>query len=185
MKIIFLDIDGVLNSVDSMVAANNLRRPAENPRLKLSERRLDHVCIGILKRICDESGAHIVVSSVWRLNSDINRLKLIFSYYGWKDIPILGVTEVLRSSSNRRGMEIQAWLDSNPQCENYIILDDDSDMLEHQQEHFVHVSNISGLRAKHFCQALRILGHQYPDEWTELHLSRLEKQVNFVNPDRG
>ena len=36
-----------------------------------------------------------------------------------------------------RGKEIQQWLDEHPEVTNYVIFDDDSDMLEHQMNNFI------------------------------------------------
>ena len=50
MNIIFLDVDGVLNSIK-----------------ELSERSFSKISLNILKRIVDETNAKIVVISSWRL----------------------------------------------------------------------------------------------------------------------
>ena len=86
-------------------------------------------------------------------------------------IPIIGVTtrEQVVPDSWARGHEIQHWLDNNL-WDYYLILDDDSDMLEEQSEQFIHVSNVNGFRSQHYCKALRIFGKA--DE-------RLEAQVNW------
>lgn len=160
MNIIFLDIDGVLNSVDSMIAFGH-QRP-----MVTEEDALDPISVGLLLRLCIKCDAKIVISSTWRIGRTQEDFVDIFTKYGWYNFPVIGMTPV---GGHTRGHEIQDWLDSNP-WKNYIILDDDSDMLDCQSEQFVHVSNINGLRSKHYCQALRIFGKA--DE-------RLEAQVNW------
>jgi hypothetical protein len=65
-------------------------------------------------------------------------------------------------SSGPRGEEIQAWIvkaiQDGKQIDNYVILDDDSDMLPQQKaEHFVHISNLNGMLLEHYRKALKIL----------------------------
>jgi hypothetical protein len=157
MKIIFLDIDGVLNSIDSMVAFHGC-----------NEKHLDKVSIGLLKRLCEATDAKIVISSTWRKGRTIADFVGIFSFYGWDNAPIIGRTPV---KDSKRGLEIHECLLYHPEVTDFVILDDDSDMLDSQLQNFVHVSNINGFRSQHFCKALRVLG--CPDD-------RLEQQVNFV-----
>lgn len=174
MKVLFLDIDGVLNSVDSSIAFSNMNR-----NIFKNEMRLDPVSIGLLRSLCvgkhncdiETHDVKIVISSTWRLGRTVQDFIDIFTLYGWDNCPIIGKTKVLNNGN--RGDEIQEWLDSKD-IEYYVILDDDSDMLDSQLNNFVHVSNINGFRSQHYCKALRILG--YPDE-------RLESQVNFKRID--
>ena len=158
MKIIFLDIDGVLNSIDSMLSLHGC-----------NESKLDHVSVMLLKRLCEQTDAKIVISSTWRRSrATKDFIEMFAKHHNWFDAPVISRTPVLNTE---RGHEIQEWLDSHPEVPNFVILDDDSDMLDSQLDNFVHVSNVNGFRSKHFCKALRIFGQ--PDE-------RLEKQVNFV-----
>lgn len=171
MKVIFLDIDGVLNSVDSMISFYNWTPIGTKEQM---EDRLDPVSIGLLRRLCLGTGAKIVVSSTWRRGRIKEDFLEIFAGYGWGDFPYLDKTPIGYSinpiGERTRGHEIQYWLDNNGNPE-YIILDDDSDMLESQKDRFIHCSNINGFRSKHYCQALRLFGQ--PDV-------RLEEQVNWV-----
>lgn len=165
MNIIFLDIDGVLNSVDSAIAYHNWLPRGSRQQM---EDRLDPVSIGLLKQLCDQTEAKIVISSTWRRGRTTKDFIKIFAAYGWHDAPVINRTPVL---DTERGYEIQEWLDSHPEVTNYVILDDDSDMLDSQLQNFVHVSNVNGFRSRHYCKCLRLFGK--PDD-------RLEQQVNFV-----
>jgi len=49
------------------------------------------------------------------------------------------------------------WLDQHPEVNNYLILDDDSNMLEEQLPHFVKTSLISGMNYDNFIKAKEIL----------------------------
>lgn len=121
MKVIFLDIDGVLVNRTSFTL----------PRLKLEGHTLsyhtaDPSCIALLNRIVAETEARIVVSSVWR-GLGMQRIKDIFKAWD-ADVQIVGLTAEIRDAI--RGVEIQAWLDAQADVESFVILDDDSDMDE-------------------------------------------------------
>ena len=173
MKIIALDINGVLDSVDSAIANYTLRD--KEKKLKHGDREeleLDFVSVGLLKRLCDTTDARILVSSSMRAGREEADFIRIFAYYGWKNFPYAGKTGYadVHLDRQKRGQEIQNWVDEH-HVTNYVILDDDSDMLTSQHDRFVHVSNISGFRTKHMCAASRILG--YPQD-------QLEQQAHFI-----
>jgi hypothetical protein len=171
MKVMFLDIDGVLNSVDTAVAFHSLKTEID---YRINEQRLDPVSIGLLKALCDKTDAKIVISSTWRMGRTLQDFINIFASYGWKDFPVIDKTPIgyhlFEIGSRTRGHEIQHWLSEHPEVTKYLIIDDDSDMLDEQMQSFVHVSNINGFRSNHYCHCLRLLGH--PNEM-------LEKQVNW------
>ena len=182
MKIIFLDIDGVLN-------CENAYRSGECKYQEWiwEDGTKDHYqrfCVKskeLLNKLIDETGAKIVISSTWR-SAGIEWLRQVWKIEGMMG-EIIGVTKVLRNSSLEytipRGCEIDKWLkdkgfyhvnwDENIQqeymdksgIENYIIIDDDSDMLYGQRNHFVHVfpspRNKDGFNEKYFNEALKKL----------------------------
>lgn len=120
MKIIFLDIDGVLNNYHTLSEGLNWE-----PDL-----------VKILKRIIKETGAKVVLSSTWR---KIKSYRDIIQNDMW--IKYIGKTPILWK---KRGIEIQEWLDENPGVERFVILDDDSDMV-HLMEHLLQTDGEFGL----------------------------------------
>ena len=124
IKVIFLDIDGVLNVI-----------PQGNDRFGaiFHEHFVDN-----LKRIIDETGAKIVISSTWRMSG----LPGMIEMWEERNLPgeVIGITPnfMWRTGSTlQRGKEIDAYLDEHPEIEKYVIIDDDSDMEPHQLENFV------------------------------------------------
>jgi len=117
MKVLFLDVDGVLNS------------------LKTGGRyALKRNCLRRLQKIVEDTGCKIVLSSTWRKDEyALKRLRRVLRYRG---IQIYSTTPIF--DKEIRGLEIQAWLVSNPSDDGYqfAIVDDDSDMLDHQLPHF-------------------------------------------------
>ena len=130
MKIIFLDIDGVLNlRMQSRDRFGSMFHPQfmEN-----------------LKTLVDATGAKIVISSSWRF-SGLEIMQEMWQSRGLTGevIDITPFTAVYEASEDsgfldrcERGCEIREWLKSNP-VESYVILDDDKDMLNEQLPYFV------------------------------------------------
>jgi hypothetical protein len=92
-----------------------------------------------LKRIIDETGAKIVISSTWRMG---NGLEGMIEMWKFRNLPgeVVGITPnfMWRTGSTlQRGKEIDAYLEEHPEVTNYVIIDDDSDMEPHQLENFV------------------------------------------------
>lgn len=117
MKVIFLDIDGVLNSV----AYDRERTPDQG--------NIDESRLPLLKRIVDESGAYIVLTSSWRkhwerevslcdtVGKELNDTFRKFQLQIADKTPLIG--------AGQRALEIQRWLDAHEgQVECFVILDD-------------------------------------------------------------
>lgn len=75
MNIIFLDVDGVLNSIEYLTEKHN-----ELKRTLKQEEMLDTVCIKNLKQIVDKTNARIVITSSWKI-CDLDILIKVFSKY--------------------------------------------------------------------------------------------------------
>ena len=130
-----------------------------------------------MNKLIRETGAKIVISSTWR-HSGIEFMKKVWEMEEMEG-EIIGITPSLRNNMIHipRGMEIEYYLkedlkfnhinwDKETQrdymtksgVDNYIIIDDDSDMLYRQRNHFVHVlpspRNKRGFNEKYYAQAL-------------------------------
>lgn len=111
IKIIFLDIDGVLNH------RGNFGKGDIYP--------IDSLCASELNRICGMTNAKLVISSSWRIIKNDIDLKQKFKEKGING-EIIGKTPILGTI---RGKEIQKFIDDYPnKIDEFIILDDDSDM---------------------------------------------------------
>lgn len=126
LKILFLDIDGVLNSGKYIISlAGGFDDPIN---------QMDPVAVARLNTITDATGAKIVVSSTWRLAfkrhpTPLDAITRCFRSYGITG-DIIGMTiDKANAVRNCRGKEIQAWLDDNHgQVDVFVIIDDNSDM---------------------------------------------------------
>lgn len=159
MKIIFLDIDGVLN-YQEFYAQEGRETDETWPYCDLCPKAID-----ILNHITDSTGAKIVISSSWRIGRPLEELQTELSKRGIKG-EIIDVTPYLRftHSSIVRGNEIHSWMMSNERLigkyydfEQYVILDDDSDMLYRHRDNFVHTNWLKGLTMNHAEESITIL----------------------------
>ncbi len=150
MNIIFLDVDGILNSQQEMVSQNVVGT--------MNYEGLNQVSLGLLRTLCELTEAKIVISSTWRSDGH-EAIAGAFEAKGWHGILmrtiIIGVTPHLNTN---RGGEIDEWLMSHPEVTNYVIVDDDADMLDSQMDNFVHVDNIMGFTLYDMVKAMDILG---------------------------
>ena len=145
MKVIFLDIDGVLNSEEFAIWCNEFPEFVK----KSGSNWVDPDAVKMITTICEEHDVKLVISSSWRM-FDVQSTIDYFKNY--RDLTplckyIVGVTS--RNMDDRiwesRGEEIQQYLDAHPEVENYVIVDDDNDMLDSQRDHFVKCSYMFGL----------------------------------------
>jgi histidinol phosphatase-like enzyme len=127
MKILFLDIDGVLNS------GNYIKRL--DGRFDDPKYQIDPEAVVRLNAITQLTGCKIVVSSTWRLAflgqmaDPLRSLQGCLQMYGITGEVIDMTPNKPNSTRNRRGKEIQAWLDEHySEVEVFVIVDDDSDM---------------------------------------------------------
>ena len=141
MKVLFLDIDGPLVTVGSMIHTN--RQKLLGLTDKLSHKAFDPIAASNLQYILEEvPGIEIVISSTWRKLYTLEALQEIFSEYNISPSFIVGVTPVLES--RYRGQEIELYLKHNPEITNFVIIDDDSDM-EPYMDRLVKVDGKNGL----------------------------------------
>lgn len=163
IKIIFLDFDGVLNHEQFYVRRHqaDLKGYGEHP---VSE--FDFNSVKVLNHIIAETGAKVVVSSTWRGGRSIEELQAILDSVGFEG-EVIAKTPSLRIEGDYilRGNEILKWIRDNKELitqdynefENYVILDDDSDMLYWQKDNFLLVDRYVGLTYHVAFKAIRIL----------------------------
>lgn len=142
MKIIFLDFDGVITTYKSGYS-------------------IDPEKVKLLLELVEKTGAKIVISSSWRShNIETTKEKLgnlSFMEHVIDVTPRFTVRDYDGDYwSVPRGMEINYWLNKHD-VDNYVILDDERDMLIDQKKHFVHTDTYKGLSEKDICKAVKIL----------------------------
>jgi len=153
-KIIFLDFDGVITTLKS-------------------NWHLDKEKMEMVKQICDATGAKIVISSSWRrytLEQTIEAITTQETVYGHNPFPvpeyIVDITSRMYAFKHGnkethyglcRGVEIEQWLSEHQDVTDYVILDDDSDMLLSQKAHFIKTHTFRGISKRDVERAINIL----------------------------
>jgi hypothetical protein len=182
VKILFLDIDGVLNSTEfiglkathkgygkpltrwerQLISkalehweAPNVEIPKARRMIQNDIRQLDRAAIERLNEIIRQTGAKIVVSSTWRMWYRAPGLQLILSSFGLQgDV----IDRTWLSPSRYRAHEIRKWLEETSlKVESFVAIDDDSfDMVE-VADRLVKTSCLTGLLDEHIERAVEIL----------------------------
>lgn len=145
-RIIFLDIDGVLNSYDWYLDDRN---PGN---INGQEGDLDPLCIGRINFICDKMSAKIVISSDWRYETGF---KLRLERAGLKNI--VGYTPIFTHRKLTRGQEIFCYTNIHPEIKQYCIIDDTDDILQFQLPHFVKINSMRGFLDEDIERVCKIL----------------------------
>jgi len=146
MKIIFLDIDGVLNKglVEGNSRKDDILRDEAYGFMNKS-------LVNNLNKLTQKTGAKIVISSSWRCET-LEENEQMLKAFGI-EAECVGSTPRLSGPCIYRGNEIEAWIYEYQdlikchywEFKEYIILDDDSDMLLSQAHHFIQTDPWSGL----------------------------------------
>ena len=129
MKVLFLDIDGVLNHNKFYQNRSNTKLVHDN----YPYNEFDPISVSHLNKILDETDAKLVVSSSWRVDSN---LQDTFKEVGIRH-KIYGITPWLIGKNIHRGDEINEYIVNNGNVEKYCILDDIDDFHENQKPFFI------------------------------------------------
>ena len=154
MKLIFLDVDGVLNHAGCKIHTPSGYYFVEEDRLQL------------LCEIIEATGAKVVLSSSWRKGyydyaagkktSDATDYLLLEQKLAECGIEIIGYTPMFDTAY--RGSEIAAWIKEHQELdiEAILILDDDKDM-KPLSSFLVRTSFFNGLTKKNAARSIEIL----------------------------
>ena len=154
MKIIFLDVDGVLNCRHTEESIAGFVFVSEDKIL-------------LLKEIIDRTGAQVVLSSTWRwgwaykernpnsTSNDVMLFEALQERLAEFGIELMDYTPEL----GMRSWEINDWLDKHQGegIESYVVLDDRADELYDHEEQLVETDLEYGLTQEDVEQAVNIL----------------------------
>jgi hypothetical protein len=169
MKVIFLDIDGVLNTEVFIRAFHGIVDivKTEHPDNEVLSRssvydsygnHFDPMAVDMLEWIVASTECKIVISSTWRLSG----LVVMKELWATRSLPgeVIDITPSHYHStgtSMQRGKEIDEWLEAHPEVTGYVIIDDDKDMEPHQMENFVQTDAQYGLTPSLAARCINIL----------------------------
>ncbi len=162
-KVIFLDIDGVLNTKDW-----HCRMTKDTPHDEFGF-AFDPIAVSNLAHIIDETGAVIVISSSWKFHG-VSKLRKMWAI---RNLPgeILDITPntvsdemLLNADLDKvelgvcRGNEIKEWLTMHKgEVSNYVIIDDYDDLLPEQENYTVITNTLIGISEFDAEKAIKIL----------------------------
>jgi hypothetical protein len=168
MKIIFLDIDGVLQPgtqhrfdydldqlKDNFVKKDPDYGTLDKYDIGATYYDWDKNAISLLKTLCDKTDAKFVISSDWRTHSSLKKLQLLFSIHNL-DGYVFDTLET-EFTELRRYQEIQNYLSSHENISHFVIIDDSyaRDFNEHFPLNFVQTEWV--LTAEDYEKSLKIL----------------------------
>lgn len=199
-KVIFLDVDGVLNPEDYT-----------------AEIRVLEDKVMLLKQIVEATGAKIVLSSSWRryyedfakrgfevkrredgsLSNDEMNIDLLHKLLCKYGLSVDGVTPSVTTGPEARPAEIRLWLTYRPNVKRFVILDDDSFwkwgwMAPFFVRTVTEKGNVQkpfpeydrGLTQEHVDRAIAILNEEYPyenveeKEWTIMFSAKAREKAH-------
>ena len=150
MKIIFLDIDGVVNCWYT-------REHAPSGLIGVEQR-----LIAYIKEIVDATGAKIVLSSTWREDWVFNLLNgkdwdYLCEEFAKQNLYFFDYTPI--RSDSHRGKEIKEWLENTSyDVSSYVIIDDEMfDIKDLHEGHMVQTSSNDGINPYAVKMAIEIL----------------------------
>lgn len=162
MKVIFLDVDGILNC--------QFTKERFEGYIFVMDRKIE-----LLKKLVDDTGAEIVLSSTWRqgwfheqLNiEDINTrlFRALRNKLQEHGLEMIDYTPIKRYKE--RGLEIDAWLHrwTGEPVDSFVILDDlGGKYLRPHANRLVQTSFKEGLQEKHVELAKKILDKPWERE---------------------
>lgn len=117
MKVIFLDIDGVLKEEDY-------------------DAEFKDECFARLRKIVDATSAEIILSSSWRTHywefvengyqTDSEEIRDLYNHFEKYGLKVAGRTDyTIRSGPSSRPDEIRRWIADKEDLESFCIIDDD------------------------------------------------------------
>lgn len=123
-RIIFLDFDGVLNSVGTK---DRIAMPPYGEKY----RGLDDFRVQLVSKLALEAGAKVVISSTWREFYELEELRALLKSRGFEaeviDQTPKAYTEIglgFHPKRSERGDDIQAWIVANGNPQRILVLDD-------------------------------------------------------------
>lgn len=147
MKLIMLDIDGVLNSARSMLAIG----PSFDHD-DVSKCNLDPVACGLLARLVRETGAKICVHSTWAIDRGSVYFKAMLAPYGIEPTSVVSNWMGIHDRVQR----IEKNLETH-ECDDFVVLDDE-DLTDHYGERSIVVDGANGLSYENYRRACTLLG---------------------------
>jgi len=168
MNILFLDIDGVLNTHNTYKKHKDLKITPLNLGFHLEKDKLE-----ILNQIIEKFDFKIVISSSWRFEG-IDLLKKKFKYVSGIEFPLIDITK-RKGDYFRRDEQILEWVINNKEkIDKFIAIDDEiGDMFKIREYLIKTCGYTDGLTEQHIKEIEEKMQNMLLD------FEQLEKILNF------
>src|SRR5574343_537794 len=154
MKIIFLDIDGVLNSCGSVIALG-MSRVGE-----MKDTRLSPVSVGLIRWLLEQDESiHLYIHSTWSKYKTEEYFVQLFEYHGVRNPRVLKIFQgdiLHRPRTERINHAVQQY---NP--DHYVVVDD-IDLSQHFGDKMIHVNGHIGFGYNNLAMICDRFGIQIP-----------------------
>lgn len=163
MKVIYLDIDGVLNHAETGVLQSSgsiIQEIDIEDEQGIADVMIESECMDVLNELVERSGAKLILSSSWFHFFGLEKTEKILKLGGLKH-DLMDATP--RKLSSERHQEISFSLDKYPKITSYVIIDDmpKAWFANHKnrvvQTYMEKEEGKGGLLPKHIDEALMIL----------------------------
>ena len=146
MKIIFLDVDGVLNNYETTELT---------PDKYIG---IDDKLVELLSKIVKLTDAKIVLMSDWKDDWNLQKPDGVYLDKKLEKYGLEIIARTYESYPSRRGEGVRAYLKEN-KVEEYVLIDDTefSDFTDELEERFVNTDPVSGLTLEDVQKAIKIL----------------------------
>ena len=154
MKVIFLDFDGVVNTMmyDELEEDMCFSMPLDG---KVNNR----TAVEYVNQLGEEFGLKVVISSSWREGKNGFRIARECLINGGCRLEIVGATPC-EDWYETRHEEIEAYLKEHPEVEDFVVIDDCDDDLWKFHDRFLYVDEWDeGFMGKYYSKAKAICEH--------------------------
>jgi hypothetical protein len=173
LRVVFLDIDGVLQPTSSQKRFKHdlvALRESLTERFGAEYREFNEYDLGAvvhdwhagaverLRALCEDHDAKIVVSSDWRLQRSVVQLQALFRIHDLHHL-VVDRTSDPQGAPHYRAGEVKQYLDTHPEIERFVIIDDGyrAEFDQLFPDHFVHTGSFidesDALRARQILSA--------------------------------
>jgi hypothetical protein len=172
-RLLFLDIDGVVNTVMIWDSPENLSKstvykdgyyfelchPGDN---KVSNKQ----AMLWVSKLCTDYDLSVIITSTWLIGNDYKKIaEALYNSGLSREVQVLG--GINKNYGHSRGWQIEAWFNDtklNPDQTTMVILDDDSDMVGYTKDfskYLIQCSNTNGFTHIEYIKASKLLDEQF------------------------